>query len=389
MTIEEKAKAYDEALKRAKKYNIDGAHAYQGTVVKLISPELKESEDEKIMKRIHLCLDECVHSDIIRDYERDECLAYLKKQKESLHISETCKENPDSFTDDEKIRKDIIHYILYKATDISEEQEHSWITYLEKQKEPHYTKRNALFDKCVENCDPEVMQSVSDEVDEMLRKEQKPVDYEEELEKCRKNPLYFFDKYVKIKMKPAEWSEKDSLHLANAVLSAEKEWGNESCTATWLKSLPERFNLPPKQKWSEKTGKLCLEAASLLSDYAEGVEMNSPLGQKIQRAHTFLLDLYHEAFYPKTYNPRPDILPAEWSEEDKETLEKLHRLLVICRGEKKFIQEADYNKMDNLLKSLRPSWKPSEEQMKALQNAVALTACNKELARLYNQLKRL
>ena len=36
-----------------------------------------------------------------------------------------------------------------------------------------------------------------------------------------------------------------------------------------------------------------------------------------------------------------------------------------------------------------PSWKPSEEQMKALQNAVALTACDKELARLYNQLKAL
>ena len=34
-------------------------------------------------------------------------------------------------------------------------------------------------------------------------------------------------------------------------------------------------------------------------------------------------------------------------------------------------------------------WKPSEEQMKALQNAVALTACDKELARLYNQLKKL
>ena len=45
-------------------------------------PELAESEDERIRKRIHLCLDECVHSDIIRDYERDECLAYLEKQEE-------------------------------------------------------------------------------------------------------------------------------------------------------------------------------------------------------------------------------------------------------------------------------------------------------------------
>ena len=43
------------------------------------------------------------------------------------------------------------------------------------------------------------------------------------------------------------------------------------------------------------------------------------------------------------------------------------------------------------LRSLRPQphWKPSEGEMKALQNAVALTACDKELTRLYNQLKKL
>jgi hypothetical protein len=32
--------------------------------------------------------------------------------------------------------------------------------------------------------------------------EQKPIDYNEELKKCRENPLYFFDKYVKLKFKP-------------------------------------------------------------------------------------------------------------------------------------------------------------------------------------------
>lgn len=31
----------------------------------------------------------------------------------------------------------------------------------------HYTKRNELFDKCVENCDPKVMQEVSDNVDKL------------------------------------------------------------------------------------------------------------------------------------------------------------------------------------------------------------------------------
>ena len=37
--------------------------------------------------------------------------------------------------EDERIRKEIIHYILYKANGVSEKQEHEWIAYLEKQKE--------------------------------------------------------------------------------------------------------------------------------------------------------------------------------------------------------------------------------------------------------------
>ena len=37
-------------------------------------------EDEKIRKRIILCLEECVHNDIIHDYEKEKCLAWLKRQ---------------------------------------------------------------------------------------------------------------------------------------------------------------------------------------------------------------------------------------------------------------------------------------------------------------------
>lgn len=44
--------------------------------------ELQESEDERIRKIITLCLEECVHSDIIRDYEKDECRAWLEKKVE-------------------------------------------------------------------------------------------------------------------------------------------------------------------------------------------------------------------------------------------------------------------------------------------------------------------
>jgi hypothetical protein len=112
-------------------------------------PELRESEDEKMLKRIRLCLDECVHSDIIRDYERDECVAYLEKQKESLHVSKTCKEKSESFTDeDERIRKDLIAFLIdLKDGNVgcfpSQSLYQRWIAWLEKQKEQ---------DKCPEYC---------------------------------------------------------------------------------------------------------------------------------------------------------------------------------------------------------------------------------------------
>ena len=78
----------------------------------------------------------------------------------------------------------------------------------------------------------------------------------------------------------------------------------------------------------------------------------------------------------------------EWSKEDEKMLSDLRNTLG-CLMNAGAISFKTKKKFSNWLKSLRPSWKPSEEQMKALQNAVALTACDKELARLYNQLKKL
>ena len=74
------------------------------------------------------------------------------------------------------------------------------------------------------------------------QKEQKPVDYAEELQKCKKNPLYFYDKYVKIKLKPAEWSEY----------------------VAWLKSLRPQ----PKIEWTDKDEKVIEAACALLCEYA-------------------------------------------------------------------------------------------------------------------------
>lgn len=55
----------------------------------------KESEDEMIRKDIVVSVELR-----LTQSEKAEIYAYLEKLKESLHISETCKENADSFTKD-------------------------------------------------------------------------------------------------------------------------------------------------------------------------------------------------------------------------------------------------------------------------------------------------
>ena len=76
MTDKEKAKAYDEALERAKAMIDDlrkGEDILAVSDLEAMFPELRESEDERI-------------------------------------------------------RKELINFILYKAKGVSEEQEHSWVT---------------------------------------------------------------------------------------------------------------------------------------------------------------------------------------------------------------------------------------------------------------------
>ncbi len=128
-TIEEKAKAYDEVKNKLSRFIAQGVDPLITRAdVQDFFPELAESDDERVKKRITLCLEECVHSDVIRDYEKDECIAWLKKQGQvkeshiSQHENKMCKENDDSLTsEDEKIRKWIINEIKIKHHNLDEE----------------------------------------------------------------------------------------------------------------------------------------------------------------------------------------------------------------------------------------------------------------------------
>lgn len=55
MTLEEKAKAYDEALERAVEFHKDTDRHLKATIERIF-PELKESKDERIRKRLIDCL---------------------------------------------------------------------------------------------------------------------------------------------------------------------------------------------------------------------------------------------------------------------------------------------------------------------------------------------
>ena len=79
-SVEEKAKAYDEAFRRAKEKYVEFEGMKQGNVLEDVFPELKESEDERIrgniIATIHLYYGEPL------EYEAKEMIAWLEKQGE-------------------------------------------------------------------------------------------------------------------------------------------------------------------------------------------------------------------------------------------------------------------------------------------------------------------
>jgi hypothetical protein len=138
-----------------------------------------------------------------------------------------------------------------------------------------------------------------------------------------------------IEQEPAEWSEEDEEMLNSCISSIEEAKENRYAyketdgdtsydhEIAWLKSLPERFNLPPKQEWSGEDEKML---QSIIKDFRAGKV--STIGQE------------------------------QW------------------------------------LKSLRPSWKPSEEQMKALCSKLPIIRGRGDkvqdiLQTLYDDLKKL
>ena len=431
MSDKEKAKAYDEALEIARKSwadnKEDGFKDYRKFLESMF-PELAESEDEED-ERIRKALIDLV-STVGEFYlpkleTRNKMLAYLEKQKvfsngEGIYYYHsdgnytfigTGEVEPGEPLKTENNRVDLLG-----ATPCVEKQKEQepWkvgdSAYFTPDKETPIAKKEQkpltdfeaaiysyLSDDTSGKFSKEVMHKCAVErakvLLELARKEQKTVDYDEELKKCKENPLYFYDKYVKIKLKEQKPVDYDH-----------EMWKN--CEANFEGGKKEVIDHPEKYGLTKQKSAECERQPEF-----KEVEYNFR-GEKVKVIRPFFRDDKGREFsttgrdtdltwsvlreWCKIKGITPyDLYPrAEWSEEDYHW----EGLVQLLRNYQKTIDRKSNNMAYEdvecyiaWLKSLRPSWKPSEEQMTALLELVTLSYADFDqevLQSLYNDLKK-
>ena len=400
----------------------------------VLHPELAESEDERMCKR---CIDllrkvSAYSGEEYLGVEIADCIIWLqalrKKQKESLHISETCKENADSFTDEnERIRKALYEFIsdtLGDEFDGYDFNKNEALAYLEKQKEitmPNSTEliemwhkakailkekdfrgdewrlaQNAFMDgfargtciKFEKQKEPNARQrlaewskteegkakyeEVAKEMREEINEEQKPelTEFEEKvgqligyypiateenkgslIYEVRKAATELFELAKKeLEQKPAEWSEEEEQMFGSilnhySLIEAPTD-GNGISKERYLAFI-KSLRPQPKQGWSKEDENKIERLAFLVSVAAEKEMISSEECIDLRR-------------FVKSYHPQSK---QEWSEEDRD---KVAQYLHDRDGGMLWSKATEIT--SDILDILRPSWRPSEEQMTNLIN---------------------
>ena len=223
MTQEEKAKAYDKALKVLHKY--DGANImFSQSLKEEMFPELKESEDERIRKE----LIEFVKS---RGGFKQEYIAWLEKQGEhDMDISEATKQKLE----------DNLNKALEKETP------ESWNKFLDEQGEQ------------------KPAEWTMDNIEELTEFENAMMhiggSFFGEHQGLDPNDTFVVKEQAKILLEMApkqEWSEEDETVLSNLIWALKEDMvlaGDRDEYVSWLQSLKDKTIPQPKQKW-KKEGK--------------------------------------------------------------------------------------------------------------------------------------
>lgn len=374
MTEKEKATAYDEALERARKMLnmiLDNELLGFPDQIREIFPQLRESEDERIRK---------------------ELISLVR-----MHVleSDTCLVRGGKTT-----RKEAI-------------------AYLEKQKE----QKPAEWDE--------------------LQSEFKNIN--EAFEDGKKEVVAHPEKYDLCK--PAEWSKNDTTFLNEITDFFENKTvrlqHDIDMYAHWLKYLPERFNLEPKQEWNTHDkaivncivccldGQFVPEAARKQSlewfNKHRRDFLNQPKQEWSEDDERIAKEIEEELWYPGDFPDYPSKEESELYDDCQRRLDWFKNKLKSIRpqpqkelsiekaikwlddtfyfldnssgrGRDCEITTHDFDSLEEMYDSFRkavtidsqPHWKPSEEQMEALDNARFCKSYDRtELDSLYDQLKKL
>ena len=178
-------------------------------------------------------------------------------------------------------------------------------------------------------------------------KEQKSVDYAEELKKCKDNSLYFFDKYVKIKLKPEDWSDEDEaaycdliwcIEQARKSAKDENDMGNIWFAEKWIKNRLKSIRPQQKYEWNEADEK------ALIQLIENGVtEAICKPGSKFHFEDEYAKELIE---YIRAFNPAP-----HWRPSKLQMKALLSKLPVVKGGGDKIqdILESLYNELKKLM----------------------------------------
>ena len=450
-TIEEKAKAYDEALERAKELLLGNEHSNTiRSYFEHIFPGLRESEDERIRKGIIHYLDYTAGG--LSSEEQHKWIAWLEKQKEipmpnstelieMWHKEKAMLKEKDFRGDEWRLAYNAFMGGFARGTCVK----------FEKQKEqkpnkdtgfPSVTKfvYNKSDEEFIRDC-ANILKgndygASAERLLSML--EQKPSYgiYWHAIKKGERLPCrayiwdHNFEKYYDfwegrlipnmenisigrdtwylpaddvrdlpregvdelLKGHNSAWSEEDEQWLESIIreykerLSVDKDHAAViQIKINFLKSLRPQ----PKQEWSEKDNIGWDEAFACVTR-AEKDAKNEEELQNAVTAEKWLKEIKFK------YYVHP--VKQEWSEEDEAMRDNILRCLQCFVGNAECESNPSlstsyplYRREMDWLKSLRPHWKPSEEQMRALGDYIDGEEISEydmeEIVRLYNDLQ--
>jgi len=288
-------------------------------------------------------------------------------------------------SEDERIRRDIVAAVeMYK--DFSQRRKGQIYAWLEKQKDNKFAPR-------VLPCSAAWFED-----GEEKQEEQKPVEPSGKL--SRQDYLYqllidqlitYSDYEYLIGQKPAEWSKNDTIFLNEITDFFENKTvrlqHDIDMYAHWLKSLPERFNLQPKEEWSEEDEEILDGIINTLDRLGYAEFCKSSREEDIEEERFYYKEIQ---CLKKLKSLRPQSKDETYKEKDEAFKLGKHQLAITfikyldenrqegkmclsnseCEDIDKAFMENNWAKIMRYAEKYWPQWKPSEEQMRALTDAL-------------------